>query len=519
MAPSDEDRNAAALADEQATGAEDADAADGDDVEEPLSIDNIEAKIESPGACQRHITVTISADDVKKYFDRKFDELVPLAQVPGFRAGKAPRELVQARFRKEVAEQVKGALLLDSIDKVNTQHKLAAISEPEFDLEAIEVPAEGPMTFEFDLEVRPDFDIPTWEGLKVDRPVYEFTEADVDRRLQNLLHEYGHLVPHDGPAESGDYLVCNLTFRHDGDVLSRGEEETIRLRPVLSFRDGRIEEFDKKLAGVRGGETRELKATLSVDAPNEKLRGKEVTAEVEVLDVKKLELPELTPQFLADVGGHESEAELRESLLGDLNRQFKFRQQQDSRRQITAALTKDANWDLPPEMLKRQAQRELERSVMELQRNGFSDQEIRAHSNELRQNSMVNTARSLKEHFILERIAEDHSIEADESDYDDEVRLIALQSDENPRRVRARLEKRGLWDVLRNQIIERKVIELVLEKAKFKDVPFKPEASSEETTEAVDQTAGGGDADDDIPRAKYGAGPTQQELPTDEDKD
>jgi trigger factor len=509
MVPSDEDQNAAALAEEQDDAAE---------TEAPLTIENLEAKIESPSACKRHITVTISAADVKKYFERKYDELVPLAQVPGFRAGKAPKELVQARFRKEVTEQVKGALLLDSIDKVNTDHKLAAISEPDFDLEAIEVPTDGPMTFEFDLEVRPDFEMPAWEGLKVERPVYEFTQADVDRRLQSLLHEQGSLVPYDGPAESGDYIVCNLTFRHEGETLSSGKEETIRLRPVLSFRDGRIEEFDKKLAGVKAGETREVSATLSADAPNEKLRGQQVTAEVEVLDVKKLELPEITEQFLQDMGGYESEAELRESLLADLNRQFKFRQQQHFRRQITALLTKDANWDLPPEMLKRQAQRELERSVLELRRNGFSEQEIRAHANELRQNSTINTARALKEHFILERIAEDHNIEAVEDDYLDEVRLIAQQSGENPRRVRARLEKRGLWDVLRNQIIERKVIELVLEKAKFQDVPFKPEASADETTEAVDAAAGGGDAGEDIPAAKYGAGPSQQELPTDEDK-
>lgn len=519
MAPSDEDRNAAALADEQAASAESSGEGDGDgDEQAPLSIDHLEAKIESPSACRRHITVTISAEDVKKYFERKFDELVPLAQVPGFRAGKAPKELVQARFRKEVTEQVKGALLLASIDKVNAQYKLAAISEPEFDLEAIEVPTDGPMTFEFDLEVRPDFDMPEWKGLSIERPVYEFGSADVDRRLKNLLHSSGHLVPHDGPAAPGDYIVCNLTFRHNGDVLSRGEEETIRLRPVLSFRDGRIEEFDKKLSGVRAGETRELSAKLSADAPNEKLRGQDVTAEVQVLDVKKLELPEITPEFLNEVGGHESEADLRASLLADLNRQFKFRQQQHFRRQITAALTKDANWELPPEMLKRQAQRELERSVLELRRNGFSEQEILAHANELRQNSMTNTARALKEHFILERIAEDHAIEAAESDYDDEVYLIAQQSGENPRRVRARLEKRGLWDVLRNQIIERKVIELVLEEAKFKDVPYKPEASAEETTEAVDQAAGGGDAGEDIPQAKYGAGPAQQELPTDEKK-
>jgi len=78
----------------------------------------------------------------------------------------------------------------------------------------------------------------------------------------------------------------------------------------------------------------------------------------------------------------------------------------------------------------------------------------------------------LKEHFILERIAEEEEIDADEQDYEAEIRLIAAQSSESPRRVRARLEKSGSMDVLRNQIIERKVIERILESAKFKEVPY-----------------------------------------------
>jgi trigger factor len=104
----------------------------------------------------------------------------------------------------------------------------------------------------------------------------------------------------------------------------------------------------------------------------------------------------------------------------------------------------------------------------------------------------------LKEHFILERIAEDEKIEAETEDYEQEVSMIAAQSGESARRVRARLEKGGLMDALRNQIIERKVIELVQSKARFKDVPFKPEAAE---TEALDQAAGGGE-DPEIPEAK-----------------
>jgi trigger factor len=94
----------------------------------------------------------------------------------------------------------------------------------------------------------------------------------------------------------------------------------------------------------------------------------------------------------------------------------------------------------------------------------------------------------LKEHFILERIAEEEKIEDTAEDYETEVDLIASQSGQSPRRVRAQLEKRGLMDALRNQIIERKAIELILASAKFKDVPYKMEAQE---AEALDEAAGG----------------------------
>jgi trigger factor len=126
---------------------------------------------------------------------------------------------------------------------------------------------------------------------------------------------------------------------------------------------------------------------------------------------------------------------------------------------------------------------------MELRRSGFSEAEIRARENQLRQNSAATTAVALKEHFILERVAEEEKIDVDDRDYEEEISLIAAQSGESPRRVRAQLEKRGLMDVLRNQIIERKVLELVQSEAKFKDEPYELTITD---AEAVDMAAGGG---------------------------
>src|SRR5690606_15535272 len=139
--------------------------------------------VASPSACQRHVTVTVSRADIDRYFDDAFSNLVPKANVPGFRTGRAPRKLVENRFRDEIADQVKGSLLMDSLEQLGEDKLFTAISEPEFDLEAIEVPETGPMTFEFDIEVRPEFDMPQWRGLKLRRPVREFTDKDIDQQL------------------------------------------------------------------------------------------------------------------------------------------------------------------------------------------------------------------------------------------------------------------------------------------------------------------------------------------------
>jgi trigger factor len=240
---------------------------------------------------------------------------------------------------------------------------------------------------------------------------------------------------------------------------------------------------------------------ISDGAPNEKLRGRQISAVIEVLDVKKLALPDLTPELLSEFD-FETEGDLRDAIEQNLQRQLEYHQQQQVRKQVTALLTAAANWDLPPAMLKRQSRREMERAKLELRRSGFSDEQILAHENRLRQSTETNTARALKEHFILERIAESENIEDEEADYDNEIRLIAAQSGESPRRVRAQLERQDLMDVLRNQIVENKTIQLILSHATFKDVPFVPERTD---TESVDETAGGGDDEEsEIPEAKHG---------------
>jgi len=115
----------------------------------------LEVKIDKPSACERHVTVTVAQEDVSRYLKEAFSELMPKAELPGFRPGRAPRKLVESRFKEHVADQVKGKILMDSLSQLSDDHQFTAISEPDFKMESVQLPDDGPMVFEFDIEVRP----------------------------------------------------------------------------------------------------------------------------------------------------------------------------------------------------------------------------------------------------------------------------------------------------------------------------------------------------------------------------
>ena len=446
--------------------------------------------IQKTSACERRVKVTVPRTDVDTYFQNEYTELESTAYVPGFRAGKAPRKLVERRFRKEVAERVKHVLAYDALEQISASSEYTPISEPDVDLAALVLPEEGDFVFEFSIEVRPDFDLPEWKGLKIEKPVRQFTDADVDEALQRVLSRYSDLERTDEPAALGDYMDVRIVVKSGDNVLNDVSGETVKVCPKLTFHDGAIADFDKLAIGAKEGDTFTAQLTLSADALNEEYREKTVDVEFKVAGVKRESMPHVTDAFLERIG-YGSEADVRDAILDSLTRQMEHEQHQRMRRQITENLTVAATWELPPGLLKRQSEREFRRTIMELQRSGYEQEEILAQVNAIRQNSAAATAQALKEHFILEKIAEVESVVDTPEDYENEVALIAAQRGMTPRRVRAEIEKSGEMDILRNQIIERKVINMIGASATFVEVPFNIGHQATGNVEALDWAAAG----------------------------
>ena len=398
--------------------------------------------------------------------------MVTDSSVAGFRPGKAPRKIVERRFQKEVMGQVKNEVILASLEQLAEDFDIAPLSPPNLDPSSVIIPENGPMVYEFEVEVRPQFDLPAYKGLKLIRYTHTFTKEEIDTQVNSMVEPLGTKVDKKNPAVAeGDYLTLDAII-NDGDAkIGEIKDLEIRVNKQLAFRDGVAEKFIEQIGGAKPGDTRDVDIKLSSVVTNEALAGKVVKAKVTVKGLQTLELPELTGEILGAFGC-KNEDQFRE--LGEvvLKRRLDYQQRQSSRNQILELIAGTTNWELPQDLLRRQAKKALSRKVMDMQSNGLSDNEINARVRVLQQDVLKSTAAALKEHFVLQKIAEIEKLEVSDDDLNLEIERIAQQNDESPRKVRARLEKEDLIEALAVEVIERKSLDLVLDAAEYTEQPL-----------------------------------------------
>lgn len=434
-------------------------------------------EISDVGPCKKHVKVTVDRAAINTRLDEKFDDLMVKtpAHIPGFRPGKAPKQVVRKKFYKEVANEVRTEVLMASLEQLAEEASLSPLSPPELDPTGVIIPEDPdtPLVYEFDIEVRPDFDLPDYKGLKLRRPVHTFTDADVAKEAKRQLEPMGTVVPKDGPVAIDDIITADITITDGGTELNTVKDVRLRVEKKLALEDGVAEEFGKAMTGAKAGDTRNVDITLAQALNNETLRGKKVSAAFAIKDVKTVRLPELTPDVLVEFGVRNKE-QFDELIRTRLDRYLEYTQRNVARAEVLSKLAGDAKWELPQELLKKQVRKTLARRVMEMRSAGMTDEQIVGRQRVLEQDAIRSTAAALKEHFVLQKIAEVEKLEIEDADIEAEIDAIADRTNESPRKVRARLEREELIEPLATELLERRALDLILSAATYEDYPFNP---------------------------------------------
>lgn len=450
---------------------------------------DLQIDIKDVGPCRKHVDVTVPREDLDHYYEEVMEELESNAEVKGFRTGHVPKKLLAKRFRKEMSDQVKQKVLLESLEQMESDEVLDPINQPDIDIESLEIPDEGPFSYSFEVEVRPQFEIPDYTGLEIERPVRDTTDEDIDRYQERFLAQFGDYESHEGPAELGDFLRLDGEFFFNDRSIRRMTGQRVQLKPVLRFHDAELSNFGELMTGAVVGDTREVDLTVSQEADSLEMRGETVHAKLTVREIERHVPPELNKSFLDEIGV-ESVEDMRNKIRETLDRQVVYEQRQSTREQVLEKITDSADWELPEDLVRKQVENALRREVLEMQQAGFTRQQIQARENELRQNAVSNTQQALKEHFVLDKIANKEKIEVTNQEIEMEIALMAMQQGESARKMRAKLVRSGMIDNLEAQIRERKAVDVILEKAQFVEVSMETEDEGEQV-EAIPQSVCG----------------------------
>jgi len=429
-----------------------------------------QVKIEDVGPATKKVTIEIPQDLITSKLTEQFQELRREAAVPGFRPGHAPQKLIERRFQGDVRQQVCRSLISEAYEQVVQKNSLQVIGEPEFgNPEDLKLPESGNLSYSFQIEVQPDITLPPLTGLRIKKSKVEVLERHIDKAMKNLRDQQGVLIPiEDRGVEANDHLFGDLHLKVDGNVIWHRHDLEIVAEPGYIY-GIKIEDSLKHLRGLRPGQTREFTVKVPEDHPNYDIRGKDVTVEVSLKDLKRLESAEVNQEFLTNLG-FSTEEELRNALREQMIERVTYDVQQSMREQVHNYLMQNVWINLPAKLSQRQADRVVQRRTVELMMRGVPEPKIQEQLEELRSGAADEAARELKLFFILQKVAAEQNVEVNEAELNGRIAGIAAQTGRRPEKVRQEMSADGSLMSMYVQMREQKAVDKILESAQIEEI-------------------------------------------------
>jgi trigger factor len=459
------------------------------------------------GPWKKKITITIPRQEIDKALDKQYGEMGHTAEVPGFRKGRAPRRLIEKRYGKDIGQQVKLQLLAKAFEQAEEQNDFEILGEPDFDPEKIELPDTGDMNFDYEIEVKPVFDLPELEGIKIEKQAVEINEERINETLQQLCRRNGTMITV-GKAQADDHVSADITMKVEGI----DEPEELTDRPIWvspSTIDGvAIEDMAKVLEGAAPGDTKTCNADVPETHPKEEYRGKKAEFTIKVREIKRLKPAEVNEEFCNTLGVA-NEAELRRAIEENLEDQADQETRRMMSRQAYKYLEDNTKFELPAGVMERHTGSLLARRYHDLLGRGVPQEEIEQNLEKLRASTSEQASLDLKMGFIMARVAEELEVEVSEGEVNAAIAQMAAMYRRRPEKLRDELSHSGRLDALRERIRDDKAIGRILEMAQVTDVPaeVKEKKKAPARKKAAEAAAEKTEAPAEKPKTKPKTGP------------
>lgn len=396
------------------------------------------------------LTVTVTQDELAPYLKTAYKSIAEQVSIPGFRKGKAPAPIIDQRFgRDAVIQEAINHSLDDFYQGAVAEAEIRPMGRPTADIESVPE-AKDPksdLVLVFEVEVRPEFNLPKYDGMKIVVDDAEIDEAAVEAELTSLRERFGTLVTVDRPAKTGDVVELDLIAKIDGDEVDRasGVSYEVGAGNLLAGTDEAIET-------LTAGES----TTFTSQLLGGEYEGQDAEVEVTLTAVKERELPEADDEFAQLASEFDTIAELRESLKEQVSQASVFAQGRQARDIFTETLIEKAEIPISEELIEDEVHRHLEG-------------EGRLEDDEHRAEVRVSSEKQFQMELLLDAIAEAENATPTQAELSDYIFQSAQQYGMEPAQFLQAISQGNQLQAILGEVTRNKALAIALGKAKVVD--------------------------------------------------
>ncbi len=404
------------------------------------------------------LRIELGPDQVSKEWDAITNSFAKHARIPGYRPGKAPKRVIEAKFRKEIQDELTQKLVSRSYHEAVERERLRVVSLTNVD--DVVFGDDRSMRFRATVVTAPEFELPDYKNLKVEMPDTAVTPAEIDEAVERLREQAADFVDApERPLQMGDFVVIDFEGSVEGKPVAEiapdssrnlqgGKKFWLHLAPE-NFLPG----FCEKLVGKAKGETTLVQVDFPADFPVAALAGRRADYAVTINEVKDRVLPPLDDELAAKIVPGKNLEELRHMMEHNLEHEKEHAAERARESQIVEQLQAAVQFELPPPLLRQETRRALGELVRRNRERGVPDDILKNKEKELVEGAGGLAAHRLKTNFILHRIAEQEKISVTRQEVDERIGEEAQRYNLTPEKMRKELEEHGGLDGLAEEVL------------------------------------------------------------------
>jgi trigger factor len=443
----------------------------------------MDVAIEEVSELGRKVTVTLSAEDVRKELDKKYNELKKEVALKGYRRGKAPMSVLKKNFKDRVEPEVAEKLVQDTYFDAIEEKKVDVIVHPQ--IQETTFADDGTFTYVALVEVKPQFELHDYKGLEIEKPNCDVTDAEVETKIAELQRSKAVLrsAEDDHEIAMDDMVTIDFQGFHNEKALKEVRNENFSVDMGTGYLG---EDFEERLVGVKKGETILYESDFPADFQNPVMAGKTIEFKVDVKDIKQRIKPELDDEFAKDIDEkYETFADLLTATSSELKEEKESALEGDLNDRIMQKLLAMNDFPIPQRTVAFEIQEMIKQTEENLKRSGQTLESAGINKDQLVEHNREAAEKRVRGDFLLKKVAELEELTLTDEDLEQGYNRIADQYNMSVEEVKGYFKRRDELMPFMAELLNEKILNFLRNSANLVEVAAGSGDAKDAGTEAA----------------------------------